>query len=53
MFELRHTDELRSYDDLVISTKTMDWLHYQDLVKLAEALSKDNVGIFYIKKIKE
>jgi len=53
MFELRHTDEKRSYDDLVLSTKTMPWLHYRDLVKAADSLSKDNKGIFYIKRIKE
>lgn len=53
MFELRHTDEQRSYDDVVMSTQTMPWLHYHDLVEAAEKLSKENKGIFYIKTVKE
>ena len=53
MFELRHTDEKRSYDDLVISTEMASWLHYRDLVKMAESLSRYNKGIFYIKRIEE
>ena len=53
MFELRHTNKERSYDDLVFSTKLMPWLHYRDLVKAAEKLSKYNEGIFYIRRIKD
>ena len=51
MFELRHTNEERSYDDLVVSTKIAPWLSYEDLVKAAENLSEYSEGIFYIKKV--